>query len=639
MTAIDPPSRAGETRPTTEEKSRRTATGTGVPPTAHGPLPLPGTPAALRALRPGRLDRLAAGIRDLLVDRVSATGGHLGASLGVVELTIALHRVFDSPRDAILFDTGHQSYPHKVLTGRAREFATLRQQGGLSGYPSRAESAHDWIENSHASTALAYADGLAKAFHLRGAARRVVAVVGDGALTGDLAFEALNNLGAAGRPVIVVLNDNTRSYDPSAGALPAHLARLRESGQVTPDRNVFTDLGFAYLGPVDGHDIPALETALRRAAALGRPVVVHAVTTKGKGYAPAEADTDDRMHACGVIDPATGRPRTTGKPTWTSVFAAELAALGGEREDLVALTAAMRLPVGLGPFSRKFPDRVFDSGIAEQHAVTSAAGLAMGGLHPVVCLYATFLNRAFDQVLMDVALHRLPVTFVLDRAGVTGPDGPSHHGLWDLAVLARVPGMRVAAPRDPARLRALLREAVESGDGPSTVRFPKAAAAADIDPLTTMDGIDVLHRSPHAPLDVLLVAIGTTAGACLEAARLLAARGIGVTVVDPRWVAPVNPALVHLAGRHRIALSVEDGVREGGIGALLAQHATDAGVTVPVHALGLPTRFLAHGERGALLSAAGISGPAIADTARRLLEHGAPSAASLPAPSSTRSTS
>jgi len=589
------------------------------------------TPQGLRALYPDQLPRLASEIRTLLVDAVCATGGHLGASLGVVELTIALHRVFDSPRDAILFDTGHQSYTHKVLTGRAGDFSTLRRAGGLSGYPSRSESAHDWIENSHASTALAYADGLAKAFHHAGStgrtgstARQVVAVIGDGALTGGMAFEALNNIGAAHRPVVIVLNDNARSYDPTVGALACHLALLRRGGRTAQCRNVFTDLGFAYLGPVDGHDTGAMETTLRRAAALRRPVVVHAVTAKGSGYGPAEADNDDRMHACGVIDPLTGCPLTVPVPSWTSVFGEEIAALGAEREDIVALTAAMRLPVGLGSFSAKFPDRVFDSGIAEQHAVASAAGLAMGGLHPVVCLYATFLNRAFDQVLMDVALHGLPVTFVLDRSGVTGPDGPSHHGLWDLALLAHIPGLKVAAPRDPARLRALLREAVEVKDGPTAVRFPKAAAGADFDALATMDGLDILHRGSRTPLDVLLVSVGATAAACLDAARYLEDHGVGVTVADPRWVAPVSPALVHLVSRHRLTLCVEDGIGNGGIGALLARNCTRAQVTTPVHAMGLPTAFLAHGERSDLLAAAGITGPALAATVCRLLGHHPP---------------
>jgi 1-deoxy-D-xylulose-5-phosphate synthase len=593
-------------------------------PSGRGLLAYAGTPEGLRAQPPDRMPQLAAEIRELLVEKVTATGGHLGAGLGAVELTIALHRVFDSPRDAIVFDTGHQTYPHKMLTGRATAFTTLRRAGGLSGYPSRAESEHDWVESSHASTSLAYADGLAKAFHLTGATdRHVVAVIGDGALTGGVAFEALNNIGSARRPVIVVLNDNTRSYDTTVGGLATHLARLRERTGLPPDHagdgtTWFDRLGLAYLGPVDGHDTAAVEAALREAAALRRPVVVHAVTDKGHGYGPAEADTADRMHACGVVDPTTGRPATASGPSWTSVFGQEIAEIGAEREDVVALTAAMRLPVGLGAFSEKFPDRVFDSGIAEQHAVASAAGLAMGGLHPVVCLYATFLSRAYDQVLMDVALHRLPVTFVLDRAGITGPDGPSHHGMWDMATLARIPHMRIAAPRDASRLRTLLREAVDVPDGPTTLRFPKATAGPDIPAIATVDGVDLLHRTPQAGSDVLLVALGATAHACLDAAARLADRGLGVTVADPRWVLPVNPALGHLADRHRLTVTVEDGVADGGIGALMARHWA-AGHPGRVHPIGLPTDFLAHGERADLLTAAGICGAAITDTVLPLL--------------------
>ena len=565
------------------------------------------SPHGLRSLHPPQLAELAVKIRTLLVDSVSATGGHLGACLGMVEVTIALHRVFGSPSDAIVFDTGHQAYPHKILTGRAGQLATLRQARGLSGYPNRAESEHDWVENSHASTALAYADGLAKAFQARGQThRRVIAVVGDGAMTGGPAFEALNNIGAAPeRPVIVVLNDNARSYDPTVGALAAHLALLRQGGRRTRRRNVFTDLGLAYVGPVDGHDIAALEAALREAAALQRPIVVHAVTAKGHGYPPAEADTDDRMHACGIIDSTTGQPLKTPAPTWTGVFAQEIAELGEVRPDLVALTAAMRLPVGLGPFSARFPDRIFDSGIAEAHALTSAAGLAMGGMHPVVCLYSTFLNRAFDQVLLDVALHRLPVTLILDRAGITGPDGPSHHGMWDTALLALVPGLRLAAPRDPARLRELLREAVEH-DGPTAIRFPKAAAGPDIDPVTRIDGIDILHRTNQPP-DVLLVAAGAMAAPCLAAAAYMERRGIGVTLADPRWIIPVNPALTDLAARHRLAVTVEDAARIGGMGTAVQAACADAAVTTPTRTLALPREFIEHGERADLLNAAGLS--------------------------------
>ncbi|MBP2400767.1 1-deoxy-D-xylulose-5-phosphate synthase [Streptomyces syringium] len=587
-------------------------------------------PGALRALPAGRLSELAAQIRRRLVDTVCARGGHLGPNLGVVELTIALHRVFDSPRDTLLFDIGHQGYVHKLLTGRHEEFGTLRQASGLSGYLCRAESDHDLVENSHASTALSYADGLAKARRLTGEQdRAVVAVIGDGALTGGMAWEALDNIAAApGRPVIIVLNDNGRSYAPTTGALARHLALLRGAGaqqsQVT-GANVFTQHGLAFIGPVDGHDIPALENALRRARSLHSPVVVHVVTVKGQGYPPAENDDADRFHAVGVTDPVTGRPATSrpsaqGGPaavprSWTSVFGGELLALAGEREDLVAVTASMLRPTGLHLMAERFPGRVFDVGIAEQHAVTSAAGLAMGGLHPVVAIYATFLNRAFDQVLMDVALHQLPVTFVLDRAGITGPDGPSHHGMWDLSLLSVVPGIRVAAPRDTARLRELLREAVAIGNGPTALRLPKATTGTDLGALARMDGMDVLHRSTRRPLDVLLATAGATAPAAVQAARQLEEKeGIGCTVVDPRWIIPVNPALVHLAARHRLTITVEDNIRTGGFGTLLAQACTDTAVTTPVHSLGLPSAFLPHGPRDALLARAGLDADGIAKT-------------------------
>ncbi|MFD7500282.1 1-deoxy-D-xylulose-5-phosphate synthase [Streptomyces sp. NPDC059850] len=574
-------------------------------------------PRQLKELPPDQLPVLASEIRDFLVERVAATGGHLGPNLGVVELTIALHRVFDSPTDRIVFDTGHQSYVHKILTGRQDAFTTLRAAGGLSGYPMRAESPHDHVENSHAATALSYADGLAKAQRLAGEAhRRVVAVIGDGALTGGLAWESLNNLGQSEDRVVAVLNDNGRSYDPTVGGLADHLAALREGRH--EGRNLFENLGLAYLGPVDGHDIAALEAAYRRAAELDRPVVVHCVTRKGLGYAPAEQDEADRMHGIGVIDPATGRPRSSGSPSWTGVFGEELASVAAGRPDIVALTAAMLRPVGLHRFSQRFPDRVFDVGIAEQHAVTSAAGLAMGGRHPVVCLYATFLGRAADQLMMDVGLHGLPVTFVLDRAGVTGPDGASHHGMWDLALLGGVPGMRVASPRDTAQLAELLREAVDVHDGPTALRFPKGGAGPEIPALTRMDGLDVLHRSRSQPLDVLLVSAGVLASPALRAAELLAEHGIGTTVVDPRWLLPVNPTLTHLASRHRLVLSIEDGTRAGGVGTALAQACADAHVWTPVHTLGLPHEFLSHGERPAILAEHGLTGESIADTALTL---------------------
>jgi 1-deoxy-D-xylulose-5-phosphate synthase len=594
------------------------------------------TPADVRGMDSGQLTVLAGRIRAFLVERVCATGGHLGVNLGVVELTLALHRVFESPHDVVVFDTGHQAYVHKILTGRAAGFATLRQHGGLSGYPCRAESTHDWVENSHASTALSYADGIAEALHLRGElrgehGRRVVAVIGDGALTGGLAWEGLNNLATAPeRPVVVVLNDNGRSYAPTIGGIAHHLTQLRgrhrRKGFPLPATHpaaittLFDQLGLAYLGPIDGHDITELERALRYAAELDRTVVVHAITHKGHGYPPAVADDADHMHGIGVLDPATGTPPTaTGKTSWTGVFGREITEIGRRRSDVVALTAAMLLPVGLKAFAARFPDRVFDVGIAEQQAVCSAAGLAMGGLHPVVCVYATFLSRALDQVLMDVALHRLGVTFVLDRAGITGPDGASHHGMWDIGICSIVPGLRIAAPRDPARLQELLNEAVSIDDAPTVIRFPKATAEADIDALARMDGIDILHRSHRLPLDVLIVSAGVMAAPALDAARQLTAHGIGATLVDPRWILPVNPTLVGLAARHRLVLTVEDAIRTGGVGTAIAQACADADVTTPVRNLGLPRAFINAGSRDELLTNAGLTADNIAATALHAL--------------------
>jgi 1-deoxy-D-xylulose-5-phosphate synthase len=568
-------------------------------------------PADLAVLSTSELEALAAEIRAFLVAKVGRTGGHLGPNLGAVELTLALHRVFDSPRDALLFDTGHQAYAHKLLTGRRRDFDALRQAGGVSGYPSRTESPHDVVENSHASTALSYADGLAKAFELRGVDRRVVAVVGDGALTGGMCWEALNNIGGAARPVVVVLNDNTRSYAPTVGALAAHLRALREPDSAA-DRggNLFEDLGFAYLGPVDGHDLAALERQLTAARDLRRPVVVHCVTVKGKGYAPAEHDDADRMHAVGGVDGRAGA-------SWTSVFGEAIAKIGAERPDLVCLTAAMALPTGLGAFAERFPDRVFDVGIAEQHAVTSAAGLALGGLHPVVAIYATFLSRAFDQVLMDVALHRLGVTFVLDRAGVTGPDGASHHGMWDASVLPVVPGLRIAAPRDPATLRALLRAAVDVADAPTVVRYPKASAGPDIPAVRHAGGCDILREHPGA--EVLLVAVGPLAGACLAAADELATHDVPVTVVDPQWTAPLGPGLLKLAAAHRLVLAVEDTTATGALGARLGQALAATGEPTWVATFALPGAFLPHAGREEILRAHGLDANGIATTVLKRL--------------------
>jgi 1-deoxy-D-xylulose-5-phosphate synthase len=564
-------------------------------------------PSNLRDLDPAQVLRLASRIRKVLIDTVTHTGGHLGSNLGVVELTIALHRVFASPRDRILWDPGHQTYVHKLLTGREGAFPTLRQAGGLSGYPSRAESAHDVIQNSHASTVLSWADGLARAHRIRGVTdRAVVAVIGAGALTGGMAREALNNIAAAPeRPVVIVLNDNTRSYAPTAGAFARHLASLR--GADAPG-SLFTSLGLAYVGPVDGHDTAALETALRQAAGLGRPVVVHCVTEKGRGYPPAEQDESERLHT--VRGTLAGGGGSDGSPSWTSVFGAELAELGESRPDLVAVTAAMLAPTGLGAFAERHPERTVDVGIAEQHALTAASGLALGGMHPVVALYATFLNRAFDQLLLDAALHGAPVTLVLDRAGVTGEDGASHHGMWDMSLLQLVPGLRLAAPRDGATLRRALREAVAVQDGPTALRFPKGRTGPDIPAVDTFGDLDVLRRDETR--DVLLVCVGPMARTCLEAAELLAGQGFGVTVVDPRWVRPVAPALVELGLEHQLVATVEDNGRAGGAGSAIAQAMSDAGAATPVRVFGLPQRFHEHGSRADILAASGLSAKDVA---------------------------
>ncbi|MEV8097032.1 1-deoxy-D-xylulose-5-phosphate synthase [Kitasatospora sp. NPDC085879] len=605
-------------------------------------------PADLRRLPAGDLPLLADEIRDFLIDAVTRTGGHLGPNLGVVELTIAVHRVFDSPRDRILWDTGHQAYVHKLLTGR-QDFTRLRARGGLSGYPSRAESEHDLIENSHASAALGYADGIAKANQLLGRTdRHTVAVVGDGALTGGMAWEALNNIAEADdRPLVIVVNDNERSYARTIGGLAHHLATLRttrgyerflawgkEALQRTPvvgppifgalhgakkgfkdafaPQGMFEDLGLKYVGPIDGHDIAAVEQALRRAKRFGGPVIVHCITQKGRGYRPAEQDEADRFHAVGAMDPYTCLPVSPSLGTsWTSVFGAEMVELGKDRPDVVAITAAMLQPVGLADFAAAHPDRTFDVGIAEQHAVASAAGLATGGLHPVVAVYATFLNRAFDQVLMDVALHRLGVTFVLDRAGVTGNDGASHNGMWDMSILQVVPGLRLAAPRDAEQLRTQLREAVEVSDAPTVLRFPKGDLGPGVPALRRVGGVDVLAATGPAP-EILLVAVGATAPACVDAAALLLAEGFTATVVDPRWVKPVDPAVVDLAAAHRLVVTVEDNGRTGGVGAAIAQAMRDAGVDTPLRDLGIPQEFLAHAGRGEILEEIGLTGTGVA---------------------------
>ncbi len=607
----------------------------------HGPEDLKRLPAT-------QLPVLAAEIRDFMIDTVSRTGGHLGPSLGVVEITLALHRVFDSPRDKVLWDTGHQAYVHKILTGRQAGFPTLRTRGGLSGYPSRAESEHDVIENSHASTALSYADGLSKAFALRGEQRHVVAVVGDGALTGGMCWEALNNIAASHLPVVIVVNDNGRSYAPTIGGLAEHLATLRmtQGYEKALDRVkatvlgtpvlglpvytalhglkrgikdllqpqvLFEDLGLKYVGPIDGHDEQAMENALRKAREFGGPVIVHAVTVKGFGYQPAVDDENDCLHSVGPgTDPLTGKA-VPGARSWTSVLGDEMVRIGEERPDIVALTAAMLQPVGLQKFSVAFPSRTIDVGIAEQHAVTSAAGLAMGGLHPVVCLYATFLNRAFDQALMDVALHRLPVTFVLDRAGITGEDGASHNGMWDLSILQLIPGMRIAAPRDGATLREELREAVAVEDGPTALRFPRGAVGDDVPALERVGGIDILRRGS----DVLIVAVGAMGRLALEVADRVAAQGISVTVVDPRWVCPVPAEVIGLAAQHRLVVTIEDNGRVGGIGTQVSQALRDADVDVPARDLGIAQRFLDHGSRAQVLAEVGLTAQ---DVAREIVE-------------------
>jgi 1-deoxy-D-xylulose-5-phosphate synthase len=557
-------------------------------------------PSDVRALPADALPVLASQIRRRLIDTVSRTGGHLGPNLGVVELTIALHRVFDSPRDAIVWDTGHQAYVHKMLTGRVSALPTLRQAGGLSGYPRRAESPHDLVENSHASTALSYADGLAKAYELQGDPdRAVVAVVGDGAMTGGMCWEALNNIGACQqRPVIVILNDNGRSYSPTVGS--AHKALP----------TVLSSLGLEYVGPVDGHDVAAVTSALLQARALRRPVVVHCHTVKGKGYEAAEAEQYDRMHAISAPLSSSKSVSSPARMSWTNVFGSALVSLAAGRPDIVAITAAMLHPTGLGEFAATYPDRVFDVGIAEQHAVTSAAGLAMGGMHPVVCVYATFLNRAFDQVLMDVALHRLPVTFVLDRAGITGSDGPSHNGMWDLSLLGMVPGMRVAAPRDGDTLRRLLAEAV-AWQGPAVLRFPKADVGTPVPAIGHIGNADVLSESPNA--EVLMLVTGPLAGAALEAARQLEMDGIGVRVVDPRWLLPVEPALAEAVSAHSLTVTIEDGGVAGGFGASVIRACPSSRVEV----LGLDQEFLDHGSRGALLASQGLDATGIAAAVRR----------------------
>ena len=600
------------------------------------------SPKDLAALSPADLNALAAEIRAFLIDKVTKTGGHLGPNLGVVELTMAIHRTFDSPKDVVLFDTGHQSYVHKILTGRSEGFDLLRQKGGLSGYPSRGESEHDVIENSHASTALSWGDGISRGFSLTGQSdRHVVVVVGDGALTGGMSWEALNNIATAeSRNLVIVVNDNERSYSPTIGGMATYLSTLRVTRgyekfldwgkdvlQRTPvvggpiydtlhgmkkgikdiiaPQGMFEDLGLKYIGPIDGHDIDAMEKALLKAKAFGAPVILHAITEKGRGYAPALEDEAEKFHAVGIVDPETGLPLAKGVTTWTSVFADELVKQGEAHKNLVAITAAMLGPTGLDKFADRFPDRTIDVGIAEQHAVTSAAGLAFAGMHPVVAVYATFLNRAFDQVLLDVALHKAGVTFVLDRAGVTGDDGPSHNGIWDLALTGIIPTMHVAAPRDGARLREVLAESIQITDAPSMLRYPKGEVIADIPAFERRDGIDVLYRGESA--DVLLVSVGAMAAMAVEAASQAYREGVGVTVIDPRWIKPLPQSLVTMATRYKSVVVLEDGIRHGGIASTISEMFRDAGLQVPIHSIGVPLTFLDHSKRGQILSELGIT--------------------------------
>jgi 1-deoxy-D-xylulose-5-phosphate synthase len=600
------------------------------------------SPKDLAALSAADLIELAAEIRAFLIAKVTKTGGHLGPNLGVVELTIAIHRTFDSPKDVVLFDTGHQSYVHKILTGRSEGFDLLRQKGGLSGYPSRIESEHDVIENSHASTALSWGDGISRGFSLTGQNdRHVVVVVGDGALTGGMSWEALNNIATAeSRNLVIVVNDNERSYSPTIGGMATYLSTLRVTRgyekfldwgkdvlQRTPvvggpiydtlhgvkkgikdiiaPQGMFEDLGLKYMGPVDGHDIAAMERALLKAKAFGAPVILHAITEKGRGYAPAIEDEAEKFHAVGIVDPETGLPIAKGVTTWTNVFADELVKQGESNPKLIAITAAMLGPTGLDKFADKFPDRTIDVGIAEQHAVTSAAGLAFAGMHPVVAVYATFLNRAFDQVLLDVALHKAGVTFVLDRAGITGDDGASHNGIWDLALTGIIPTMHVAAPRDGARLREVLAESIQITDAPSMLRYPKGEVIADIPAFERRDGIDVLYRGESA--DVLLVSVGAMAAMAVEAASQAYREGVGVTVIDPRWIKPLPQSLVTIATRYKSVVVLEDGIRHGGIASTISEMFRDAGLQVPIHSIGVPLTFLEHAKRGQILSELGIT--------------------------------
>ena len=599
-------------------------------------------PSDLAKLSYPALNELSLEIRDFLIEKVSKSGGHLGPNLGVVELTIAIHRIFESPKDTIIFDTGHQSYVHKLLTGRIAGFDKLRQRGGVSGYPNRAESEHDVVENSHASTALSWSDGVARGNLIKGDLdKTVVCVVGDGALTGGMSWEALNNIASSDDlKLVIVVNDNERSYSPTIGGLATYLSTLRTTSgyekfldwgkgvlektpvvggpiyetlhgvkkgikDIVAPQGMFEDLGLKYVGPIDGHNIEAMENALEQAKNFGAPVLVHVITEKGRGHAPAINDAAEKFHAVGIVSPETGVPVAKNAPNWTSVFSDEICEIGAKRSDVVAITAAMLGPTGLDKFAEKFPKRAFDVGIAEQHAATSAAGLAFTGLHPVVAIYSTFLNRAFDQLLLDIALHKAGVTFVLDRAGITGDDGPSHHGIWDLALTGIVPTLHVAAPRDGAVLRETLNEAMNISDAPSLIRFPKGPVGADIPAFERRDGIDVLYRGESA--DVLLVSVGAMAKICVEAASQAYREGVGVTVIDPRWVKPLPQSLLTMAQRYKSVVVVEDGIRHGGIASTISEMFRDAEIDVPIHSIGVPLEFIEHSKRAEIMSDLGIT--------------------------------
>jgi 1-deoxy-D-xylulose-5-phosphate synthase len=614
-------------------------------------------PEDLRALGTNDLDRLCAEIRERLINAVARTGGHLGPNLGVVELTVAMHRVFDSPRDRIVFDTGHQAYVHKMLTGRADLFDTLRQHGGLSGYPSRSESEHDIVENSHASTGLSYALALATARELRGEHGKVVCVIGDGALTGGMAYEALNNIGQRQPEMIIVLNDNGRSYAPTVGGIAENLGQLRLSPkyerakvaagqtlrqlpvvgqsaygaakrmkdslkQLVSPISIFETLGLKYGGPIDGHDVRALEKAMRDAAAYHGPVVIHVVTDKGHGYAPAVEDAIDKFHGVSSFDPSSGS-FSSKPPAWTDVFGEALLEAAEEDDRIVAITAAMASSTGLLPFAARFPQRFFDVGIAEQHAVTFAAGLAMQGMRPVVCIYSTFLQRAFDQVTCDVALHKLPVTFVLDRAGITGDDGASHHGMLDLAYLRLIPGMTVTAPSSPDELRLLLATAL-AHDGPFALRYPRGAAphagTVRMRPLSIAT-MNVVRDGD----DIALLAVGKMVGVAAAAAEALSVEGIACTVVDARFVKPLDPGIAGLAARHPAVLTIEDGTVIGGFGDAVLEALAEAGLSVPMRRLGLPDRFIEHGAQPLLLHKFSLDVDGVAGAVREMLSERRPS--------------